>query len=205
VDREKLRDKPFDIAITIRGPVRPVTLWQKRRRAGIWVNAEDATFDAIPSYYTVISNKPVAELASKEQRKPNEIGLDVINLGIQPANQASWQEAEPEYYEAIVRLKKSDGSFSEKIGGIEFLGQSLFRAQAFLPASAATGLYRANIFVIQNGAVIAKSTAHVRLQKIGLERFLSSLSVSHPWIYGLIAVLMAVVFGASGSLIFRRP
>ena len=80
IDREKLRGKPFDVAVTIRGPVRPVTVWKKGRHAGLWINTESLTFEGVPNFYAVLSTKPAAEIAAIEERNGHGIGLDALSL-----------------------------------------------------------------------------------------------------------------------------
>src|SRR5215472_13376143 len=45
IEREKLHGQDFDVAVTIEGPVKPVTVWKKQRHAGLWVNSESITFE----------------------------------------------------------------------------------------------------------------------------------------------------------------
>ena len=85
VDSDRLKTEPFDVAITIRGPIRPVTVWKKARRAGLWINAHSLTFDGVPNYYAVLSTKPLEDIASLEERKDHEIGIDVLQFPLTAA------------------------------------------------------------------------------------------------------------------------
>ena len=74
------KSEPFDVAITIRGPIKPVRVWKKARRAGLWINAQSLTFDGVPNYYAVLSTRPLEEIASLEERKDHEIGVTVLQF-----------------------------------------------------------------------------------------------------------------------------
>src|SRR5262249_48953995 len=63
IDRERLHGRPFDLAVTIEGPIRPVTVWKKGRLAGLWVNTESLTFEGVPNYYPFLSTLPVPQTA----------------------------------------------------------------------------------------------------------------------------------------------
>src|SRR5208337_2942135 len=123
IDREKLRGKPFDVAVTIKGPVRPVTVWKKGRHAGLWINTESLTFEGVPNYYAVLSTKPAAEIAALEERKAHGIGLDALTLPLQARDGGKAGAAAPEEFQkALIRLKQSSGLFLEQSrGGVEFL------------------------------------------------------------------------------------
>jgi uncharacterized protein (TIGR02186 family) len=205
VDRERLNGKPFDVAVTIRGPIKPVTVWKKDRHVGIWVNSESLTFEGVPNYYAVLSTKPIGQIAPLEERKAYEIGLDALRLPLKPEDDSHPEPAVPqEFKSALIRLKQTNRLFVEDQTGVEFFGERLFRSRAFLPASAGPGLYRAGFYVLQNGKVVGAASAHLRVKKIGIEARLSSAAVDHPWLYGILAVILAAAVGSGASLLFRR-
>ena len=110
-----------------------------------------------------------------------------------------------EFREALIKLKRASGLFVEdNQAAIEFLGARLFRARVFLPPAAGPGLYRVNFYVLQKGGVLGEASAHIRLNKIGIEARLSSAAVDHPWLYGVLAVILAAAVGGGASLVFRR-
>ena len=205
VDSDRLKSEPFDVAITIRGPIRPATVWKKARRAGLWINAESLTFDAVPNYYAVLSTKPLDEIASLEERKNHEIGVAVLEFPLTASPEKALTNPIQEFREALIKLKRASGLFVEdNQAAIEFLGARLFRARVFLPPAAGPGLYRVNFYVLQKGGVLGEASAHIRLNKIGIEARLSSAAIDHPWLYGVLAVILAAAVGGGASLVFRR-
>lgn len=139
IDRDKLRGKAFDVSVTVRGPVRPVTVWKKGRHAGLWINSERLTFEGVPNYYAVLSTKPASELASFEERKSRGIGLDALALPLQAGDGGkAVAQAPREFQDALIRLKQSAGLFVEQSQeAIEFLGSQLSgRMFIFLPLRA---------------------------------------------------------------------
>jgi uncharacterized protein (TIGR02186 family) len=205
VDSDRLKTEPFDVAITIRGPIRPATVWKKARRAGLWINAHSLTFDGVPNYYAVLSTKPLGDIASFEERKGHEIGIDVLQFPLTNPETKALTNPPQEFRDALIKLKRASGLFVEdNQAGIEFLGTRLFRAKVFLPAAAGPRLYRANFYVLQKGGVLGEASARIRLNKIGIEARLSSAAVDHPWLYGVLAVILAATVGGGASLVFRR-
>jgi uncharacterized protein (TIGR02186 family) len=199
----KFRGNSFDVAVTIRGPVRPITVWKKARHAGLWINTESLTFEGVPNYYAVLSTKPVAGIASPEERKAHGIGLDALALPVQAGDSAPL--APEEFQQALIRLKQSSGLFLEQSkDAIEFFGSRLFRAHIYLPASAGAGLYRAEFYIFQNGKIVGETGADIQLSKIGIEAQLSAAALNFPWAYGAAAVIIAALTGGGASLIFRK-
>jgi uncharacterized protein (TIGR02186 family) len=205
IDREKLRGKAVDVAVTIRGPVRPVTVWKKGRHAGLWINTESLTFEGVPNFYAVLSSKPAAEIAALDERKAHGIGLDALPLPLRPGDGGKAGDAPEEFQQALIRLKQSSGLFLEQSNGsIEFFGSRLFRAHVYLPASAGPGLYRAEFYIYQNGKAVGETGADIRLSKVGIEQQLSAAALDFPWLYGAAAVIIAALTGGGASLIFRK-
>jgi uncharacterized protein (TIGR02186 family) len=205
VDTSRLKDLPFDVAVTVRGPVKPVTVWKKGRRAGVWVNTESLTFEGVPNYYAVLTTKPVDAIAPLEERVAHEIGLDALNLPLKEREETPARVAPSEFKQALIKLKRASGLFVEESqGAIDFFGKRLFRARTFLPPAATPGLYRAEFFILQNGKVIGEASAHIRLRKIGIEARLSSTALDYPWFYGVLAVMLAAAVGGGASLVFRK-
>jgi uncharacterized protein (TIGR02186 family) len=206
VDRERLKGQAFDIAVTLRGPIKPVTIWKKDRRAGLWVNSQSLTFEGVPNFYAVLSTRPADQIAPLEERKAYEIGLDALTLPLKPGDNVPAEATAPlEFQSALIRLKKAGRLFVEDSQStIEFFGDRLFRSRVFLPASAGQGVYRANFYVLRSGKVVGAASANIYLKKIGIEARLSSAATQHPWLYGVVAVLLAAAVGSGASLIFRR-
>ena len=50
--------------VTISGPRTTFLTRRKERVVGIWVNADSREFVRVPSYLSVLSNRPLAEIAS---------------------------------------------------------------------------------------------------------------------------------------------
>jgi len=205
VDRDRLRGEPFDIAVTLRGPIQPVIVWKKDRRAGLWVNSQRLIFDGVPNYFAVLSTRPVADIATLEERDEHEIGIDVLNLPIRgQQNSPPPKLVRTEFEAALIRQKKAAGLFVEQARAIDFFGVSLFRTKTFLPAAAGPGLYVAHFYVLQGGKVVGDATARIRLRKIGIEERLSSTASDHPWLYGVIAVMLAAAVGGATSFLTPR-
>ena len=159
IDREKLRAKDFDIAVTIRGPSRPVTVWKKGRHAGLWINSERVTFEGVPNYYSVLSTRPAAEMAPLAERKAYGIGLDALALPLKSSGGAPGEAAPQEFQDALIRLKRSSGLFTEQSkDAVEFLGTRLFRSHVNLPAAAGPAFIKSASISFRTARLPARPT-----------------------------------------------
>ncbi len=202
VDRSRLNGRSFDVAVSVRGPAKSVTVWKKEHIGGIWINNRSRIFDAVPSFYACIGTRAVADMADRTERSQYELGMDVLNFVVE--SDAERAENKEGFLDALVQSKRKSALYKEQPGAIEFLGRSLFRAKVFIPPAGGAGLYAIKIFLIEDGRIVSSTVSHVRLEKAGIERFLSSTSLSDPWFYGLFAVLLAAAVGGGASLLFPK-
>ncbi|MGF1610398.1 MAG: TIGR02186 family protein [Kiloniellales bacterium] len=195
-------DGPGDVAVIVRGPESSVVMHRKSRLAGIWVNTASMTFDRVPSFYAVAASRPLEEIASVGARARNEIGLDFLDLAL-PHAKASENIAN-EWRAALKRNKQRLGLYSTTVGRVRFLGNRLFRTDIFFPANVPTGAYQVQVYLLRDGEVIGAQTTPLIVSKIGAEAEIFDFAHHQSALYGVIAVLVALVAGWLAHVAFRK-
>ena len=104
----------------------------------------------------------------------------------------------------MIRLKEKQKLFQEHDDGVVFIGRSLFRASVDLPVNVPIGRYTAEVYLFRDGQLVSKNQSTLEVNKAGFEHIVYLLAFSHPFIYGLLAVLIAVLAGLVGWAAFRR-
>jgi hypothetical protein len=66
------------------------------------------------------------------------------------------------------------------------------------------GRYTADVYLFRDGELISKNQSTLDVNKAGIERVIYQLAFIHPFLYGLLAVLVAVLAGLAGWFAFRR-
>lgn len=199
------RDAPapegaLEVIVTVEGPATPVTIRKKDRRAGIWINTEAVHVDAAPSFYAVATTGPLRSILSDTEDLRYRITLPRVIRAVGSATEAG----DPaEFIEALQRIRLEDRRYRVLQGAVEFVEETLFRADIVLPANLTEGEYRVRLFLTRDGRVIDAQDRVVGVRKEGLERFLYNLAIQQPWIYGLLSLVMAAVAGWGASTLFR--
>lgn len=191
---------PYDVIMVIRGPSEPMVVRRKERVAGIWVNGPSKTFSAVPGFYAVLASRPFRAVASEETLKTLGIGFAYLDFG--ETDQA--QAADDPFRANLIRLKKARDLFQESDDGVSFLGRSLFRGSVTLPVDVPIGRYTTQVFLFRDGKLLSQSQSSLQVHKVGFERVVYMLAFNYPFLYGLLAVLMAVTTGLLAWAIFRR-
>lgn len=205
-----------DIVMIVRGPQRDMRVMRKRRVLGIWINAAPVRFEAVPSFYAVASTRPLDEFATFSALRRNSMGMEHLRLsapetertetrfGVTDMRVSDLGADIIDYRAAVVRNKERQDLYAEAPGGVEIIDNGLFSARLFLPPVTPTGVYDAEVYLFRDGAPIARWTDTLEVVKAGAERAIYDLAHQHPLVYGVLAVIMAVLAGWIAAAFGRR-
>lgn len=190
-----------DVIVVVRGPVGAEVVRVKSRVAGVWVNRGGVEFVTVPSYYHVAASAPVAELLSEEDRRRLEIGHDY--LGLRAAAGAGGASV-AEFRAALVRAKQRLGLYHDALGAVTFVGTRLFRTELFLPSNVRTGTYDVTVYLVSGQQIVAQFERRLEIGKIGFEADVFEFAQQQSALYGMIAILIALLAGWLAGFMFRR-
>ena len=198
------RPRGYDIVIVTRGPKQEIVVRRKSRLAGIWVNAQSRHYVQAPSYLAILSSRPLTDIADTLVLSQFQLSLKQLIL-LEPGTESGTPAAGATIFrEAVVRLMRQRAHYVEDPFGVEFLSPALFKAQIPLPASVPVGVYRAEIYLFGDGALLARAANDISIRKSGVEQFVTHLAAEMPLLYGLAAVALAIFFGWFAGIVFRR-
>lgn len=188
----------YDIIMVIRGPAETIVTRQKERFAGIWVNGRSEAFANVPSFYAVLSTRPLEEIADEAILRRE--GIEFL-----PKPQTADEPPRPDAFEqALIEIRQQQQLYVEDAFAVSFLGKSLFRGTLTLPAHVRVGHYTAEIYLLHRGKLLSQHRTFLYIHKAGIERELTALASEQPWVYGLLSVLVAVGCGLLGWTLFSR-
>jgi len=191
-----------DVVVIVRGPDRPVVVYRKSRVLGVWVNTAQMTFDRAPSFYAIASSRPLAEVAPASLLARRQMGLDNLRLELPRAKASA--SVEQEWRAGLIRNHEAQGLYSAEVGRVIFLGNRLFRVRINLPANVPTGTYQVEVFHLQEGRVVSAQTTPLQVSKVGAEAAIYDFAYQNSALYGLIAILVALMAGWAAHLAFRK-
>jgi uncharacterized protein (TIGR02186 family) len=197
----RLPDKPADIVVVLKGPAQSIVMREKRKIAGIWVNADSAAFRSAPSFYAYASSRPLERLVDARTAAIYEMGLD--NLQLSPSSLNDSAEI-GRFAAGLNDLRQRSGLFVERPGTVEISDGVLYRARLPLSARAVVGNYTAETFLIQDGRVVAAAVRDIEVRKSGFERLMGNFAENYGLAYGVVAIALALGMGWAAGLIARR-
>jgi uncharacterized protein (TIGR02186 family) len=191
------RNVPGDLVIALRGePVR-ASLRQKERIAGMWMHVGERDYAPLPVFYALASTKPLNRLAPPTT-------LQALGLGEARIIQAASPEVDDVFDQALAAKFRAKRWWQSPFGGITYFGESLFKARITLPDTLPKGNYTAEVYLFDRGQLVGYQMIPLRAYKIGVDATIESAANTHPLVYGLLAVLMALSGGWLGHRLFHR-
>ncbi|RUV22968.1 MAG: TIGR02186 family protein [Mesorhizobium sp.] len=192
----------YDIIVVLEGPARPVVVRRKDRVLGIWINLESETFENVPVSYSVATTRPLQDVTDPNSYK--QLSLGAANIYMQPADDGESPATIQEFTAALRERKTATGLYSENVGGVQFLSQNLFRATVRLAPNVPVGTHKARAFLFKSGLFIKESSAQLEIRKSGFEQSIFRVAHDYSFLYGVFAVLLAMLTGWLGRLVFRK-
>lgn len=193
-------DPPLEVAITVAGPSEPVVVRRKERRFGIWVNTDSVEVDAAPSFYAVATSAPFDQVLSDVEDLRQRVS---INRAIRSVGAPSNITDSESFTEAVIRIRTNAGLYQMLEGQVSLDQQTLFRTSIDMPADLSEGSYLTRILLTRDGTVVSEYETNIDVRKVGLERWLYTLSRQQPIAYGLMSLAIAIAAGWGASAAFR--
>ena len=203
-DYAEIFSREFDIIVEVIGKREEISVRKKERVAGIWVNTDSRTFRDVPSFYSVVANKELSEIADLSLLSSLDIGIQHIKARADANDNVFELLNESEFDSALRRKMLEIGLFSEDLEALEDLSPFLFRATLFLPPSIPTGVHTVKAHLFEDGKPIDLVQKTFRVEKIGFERWIHNLATQYGLLHGFFAVFLAIFTGWFADLIFRR-
>ncbi len=190
---------PLEVIVTVAGPSEPVTVRRKERRYGIWVNTDAVEVDEAPSYYAVATSGLLRDVLLNTDDLRYKIS---VPRAIRSVGAPMTISDAPSFTGALIRIRSDAELYQLKENSVIVDDQTLFRGRIKLPAALTEGAYQTRIFLTREGRVISQYETAIDVRKVGLERWLFSMSREQPFLYGLMSLAIAIFAGWGASAAF---
>ena len=193
-----------DVVVEVRGPAKPRTVQHKGKVGGLlWMNVDQVTFHDVPGYYALLSNRPLERFAPAGDPRALGVGVEALFEGASWDN-AGEMRAEPRaFFDGLIRGLKRDDLFLVRGEGVSLREGRLFRAELPLPSKVPVGEYEIITRVLRGGQVVYRDERTISVAKTGIEEWLYDMAYEQPYVYGAMAVVVALLAGWLVGMITR--
>jgi uncharacterized protein (TIGR02186 family) len=188
-----------NIIVTIRGPKKNYLVNKKDKFLGVWYNKDRLKFKDAYSYYAFFSSNSDKEV-DKNLLSQLEIGKEQIQFNISGDKEISESEFKVEF---IDKLEKKNLYVSHP-DSIEFLNETLFKVMLKFPKNISHGVYVVDIYLVDGENLIAFQSIPISVNQVGISSQINQFAYNNAVLYGIFAILIAVVAGFLANFIFVR-
>jgi len=197
------RNKDNDVIIVVEGPNKNITMWQKARVMGAWINRYSVDYKDIPSYYSYAYSGSDEKNALLSASGIGHEGLFKL-LNAKSKAKAKVKNVGA-FNAALLNKKQKRELYFKEPSRIVFLNEYFFRVHFDIPPSAPTGTYKIHSFLVQNGQVIKKESDVLNVEQVGLNAFVYQAARRHSFLYALICIMIGVFSGWLVSVLKVKP
>lgn len=203
------RREAGDIIIVVRGPDHKVTVRRKEKVWGMWMNQEKEKYDYVPGFFALASSRPFEEV--KKSVYFNALGLD-YSTAIRPLMpeldgtplDVDHEVRKREFAHALLRYLRTESLYSRAPSQVSFIGETLFKTNIPFPDNMPRGMYIAEVYLVEEGEIISMQSMPIEVRKSGVDAFIYQMAQERGYVYGVMMIALAVLFGWGASVAFQR-
>ncbi len=193
-----------DLIVQIHSPPGEEHLKYKGKAGGIfWMKLGTMTFENVPGVYLVYSTRDTHELLSPEKCAELSIGFDSLKNKAEIKSTLKNLDRD-KWLKEFMKFKKEEHLYLEKSGVVKVdQANQTYELEIDWPFEAPPGEYDVEVFAVKDQQVIDKAEAKIKDQRVGIEEILSHMAFERPALYGIIALVVAIIAGFGVGMIFK--
>jgi uncharacterized protein (TIGR02186 family) len=189
-----------DIIVAVRGPKKNFMVTKKQRLLGVWYNGERVKFKNSYSYYSLFST-------SNNQQIGDQLLVDLElgknNLKFDTSSNVDNKTKNDFQLQLIERLEKNN-LYNATVSKVDFLDETLFKVILDFPKNIARGVYNVEIYLINDDSLLSFQSIPIYVKQVGFSARILDFAYQESFLYGLLAVLIALVVGWLANFLFGR-
>jgi uncharacterized protein (TIGR02186 family) len=195
-------DSCDNAVIVLEGGEKEVTLNRKGRVAIIWMNVAQLEIENMPQVYIMASSADLNDICPAETQMELKLGLESLRPQMKIISE---KPLTGEEFDQFLKLKTKNGTYDTK-NKIELTSESsgITKVSASLPipSQMPPGEYIVNLYYFKHGELIGERAGLLGIKRVGLPELMINLATEHAAVYGLMAIVIAMVVGIVMGFIF---
>ncbi|RLB59852.1 MAG: hypothetical protein DRI34_00490 [Deltaproteobacteria bacterium] len=192
------------LVFEIRGQQKTYQLKRKGKALGLlWMNVGDLEIKHAPELYLLASSVDCQQLASREELAGQGVGLPALRRQLS----SDGRPLTAELFEDFLKLKQSEGLYEFRSGVVEVDGDDAgdvvtTRVVFHLPAKVPLGNHRVRVLAFNQGRGRVLYEKPLTIEQVGAARWITVVAHNHGLLYGIGAVIIALVVGLLTGFLF---
>lgn len=178
-------------------------LLRKGRRAGLWMSVGEIRVHNVPSLYLELSSSPkIPELTGTE----TPWGFAALQREVKFSGSIEAGE-QAKFFQEFLELKQHERIYRILPGSLKISAAQEGRSAVWgiipLPAKVPTGKYQVRLSVLQDGHLLGQKVTALTVKMVGFPAMLADMAHQQGALYGVLAVIIAIVTGFLMGILFK--
>lgn len=189
-----------NIVIAVRGPKKNFLVTKKEKLLGLWYNGARVKFNEAYGFYSLFSTfndqETMGDLLSNLELGKN-------NLKFYTEKDIS-EDKKTEFQLQLIDQLEKNNLYTADANKIDLFDETLFKVMLNFPKNISRGIYTVEIYLINDGDLVSFQSIPIRVNQVGISAKILDFAYQESFLYGLLAVAVAVVAGWLANYIFVR-
>ena len=189
-----------NIVITVRGPKKNFMVTKKQKILAVWYNGARINFENSYSFFSIFSTFNNGEI-QEDIMSDLELGKDFLEFS---TNNKVSDKNNSDFKAQLIEKMEKNNLYNNNVSKVEFLDETLFKVMLNFPKNIVRGIYTVELYLIKENTLISFQSIPIYVNQIGISAKISDFAIQQDMIYGIIAVMLALIVGWLANYIFAR-
>ena len=189
-----------NIVITVRGPKKNFMVTKKQKILAVWYNGARINFENSYSFFSIFSTFNNGEI-QEDIMSDLELGKDFLEFS---TNNKISDKNNSDFKAQLIEKMEKNNLYNNNVSKVEFLDETLFKVMLNFPKNIVRGIYTVELYLIKENTLISFQSIPIYVNQIGISAKISDFAIQQDMIYGIIAVMLALIVGWLANYIFAR-
>ncbi|QGY39477.1 hypothetical protein GM415_04855 [Pseudodesulfovibrio cashew] len=111
-------------------------------------------------------------------------------------------------FDEFIKLMEQDGFYEIEDGVVAYQdaenGMRPFAASLSIPSAMHQGVYEVEVLAVRDGKIVGRASQELHTKLTGVPAMLSKFAFDHSLVYGIAAVIIAILAGLIMSMLFKE-
>lgn len=171
----------------------------------LWMNMATVEIDHAPAMLLLAPSDTLEKMRTEQPASWQKLNLGFTALKRQIAV-APETEDKDFIFKEFLKLKQHEGLYGVQKNAVRYTAQgveSAFTATLHFPADLPQGKYEIQTYLIMDGNIVGEARNSIEAKTVGAPAFLTFLAFQHGLLYGILAVIVAILAGLFTGYLFR--
>jgi len=180
--------------------------YQEKVGGLVWMKKGTLEFKDAPGVYLLHSTADLNRILAADERNQHLLGYEALRGHIL-IEDSKGNPATGNWFDEYLKFKKNEKVYDIQEGtvlrqhGVE---GNTYQAKVAWPYQAPPGVYTVEVLAVRDGKVVDRASSNFEVKSVGITAALSKMAFEQAGLYGIMAVVIALLAGFAVGAIFKK-